>query len=123
MARKKTVFPANWVQMSDFRWTKNMAKKDRWACKIFIDSLMADIEKRDREIIDISRMFNDLQKSAKKDLIEMRDIKNKQLTDMQEENIEIRRLLAKEKCDNDTLSLITILCAIAVVVMWVICIL
>lgn len=84
---------------------------------------MADIEKRDREIIDISRMFNDLQKSAKKDLIEMRELKNKQLTEAQEENIEIRRLLAKEKCDNDTLSLITILCAIAVVVMWVICIL
>ena len=78
---------------------------------------MADIEKRDREIIDISRMFNDLQKSAKKDLIEMRELKNKQLTEAQEENIEIRRLLANEKCNNDALSLIAILCAIAVVVM------
>ena len=118
MARKKVEFPKQWVQMSEFRWTKNMTKRDRWACKIFIDGLLSDIEKRDREILMMSESFKKQLKDSKESLIALKQLKDKQIEEAREDYMEIRRLYAKEKCENTTLSAIAIICAAWAIAMW-----
>ena len=85
MARKKVEFPKQWVQMSEFRWTKNMTKRDRWACKIFIDWLLSDIEKRDREILMMSESFKKQLKDSKESLISLKQLKDKQIDEARED--------------------------------------
>ena len=119
MARKKVEFPKHWVQASDFKWTKDMTKRDRWFCKAYIDGLLSDIEKRDREILMMSESFKKQLKDSKESLIAVKQLKDKQIEEAREDYMEIRRLYAKEKCDNTTLQAIAIICATLTIAMWV----
>lgn len=119
MARKPTQFPKHWVQASDFKWTKDMTKRDRWFCKTYIDWLLSDIEKRDREILMMSESFKKQLKDSKESLLDVKHLKDKQIEEAREDYMEVRRLLAKQKWENTTLTLIAIICALWAVAMWV----
>lgn len=95
MARKATEFPAQWVQMSDFKWTKNMTKKDRWSCKIFIDWILADVEKRDREILDLWNELVEEHRSSMRKLSDLRDRKDFEIWSLKNKLAEMTALKLK----------------------------
>ena len=76
MARKPTQFPKEWVQITDFKWTSSMSKKDRWLCKTFIDWILSDVEKRDREILDLWNQLVEEHRSTMRKLANLRDRKD-----------------------------------------------
>ena len=95
MARKATEFPSQWVQMSDFRWTKSMAKKDWWMCKTFIDWILADVEKRDREIIDLWNQLVEEHRSTIRKLSDLRDRKDFEIWSLKSKLSEMTALKLK----------------------------
>ncbi len=95
MARKATKFPAQWVQMSDFKWTKNMTKKDRWSCKTFIDWILADVEKRDREILDLWNELVEEHRSTMRKLSDLRDRKDFEIWSLKNKLAEMTALKLK----------------------------
>ena len=95
MARKATEFPAQWVQMSDFKWTKNMTKKDRWSAKQFIDWILADVEKRDREILDLWNQLVEEHRSTMRKLADLRDRKDFEIWSLKSKLSEMTALKLK----------------------------
>lgn len=119
MGRKPIKFSEHWVQMSDFKRTKNMSKKNWGMCKNFIDWLLSDIEKRDREILSMSDIMKKQMKDAKESLIEMKRLKDKELKSAQIDFERIAGLYHRERDKNWTLVLIAIICALAAIWMWI----
>lgn len=97
MARKATEFPAQWVQMSDFKWTKNMTKKDRWSAKQFIDWILADVEKRDREILDLWNQLVEEHRSTMRKLSDLRDRKDFEIWSLKSKLSEMTALKLKSE--------------------------
>lgn len=97
MARKATEFPAQWVQMSDFKWTKNMTKKDRWSAKQFIDWILADVEKRDREILDLWNQLVEEHRSTMRKLADLRDRKDFEIWSLKSKLSEMTALKLKSE--------------------------
>ena len=95
MARKATEFPAQWVQMSDFKWTKNMTKKDWWSAKQFIDWILADVEKRDREILDLWNQLVEEHRSTMRKLSDLRDRKDFEIWSLKSKLSEMTALKLK----------------------------
>ena len=59
----------------------------------------------------MSESFKKQLKDSKESLIAVKQLKDKQIEEAREDYMEIRRLYAKEKCENTTLSAIAIICA------------
>ena len=108
MGRKKTEFPKHGVQMSDFKWTKDMAKKDRNVAKQYIDWLLSDIEKRDRWIKDLWEQLKEVNKLRARD-IELMWLEKRKITG----------LYNRQKQANDALIITTAICLVCTLVMWV----
>lgn len=53
-----------------------MTKKDRWLCKTFIDWILSDVEKRDRDIVELWNQLTDEHKSVIRKLADLRDRKD-----------------------------------------------
>lgn len=121
MARKATEFPAQWVQMSDFKWTKNMTKKDRWICKTFIDWILADVEKRDREILELWNELVEEHRSTMRKLADLRDRKDYEIWVWKKKATEFQALYEHENWKNATLVLITIIACLIMLWMWIYC--
>lgn len=119
MGRKAVKFSEHWVQMSDFRRTKNMSKKSWWACKIFIDWLLSDIEKRDREILMMSETMKKQMKDSKETILSMRELKDRQLESAQLDYERVVGLYHDEMNKNTGRTLLAIVCALAAIVMWI----
>jgi hypothetical protein len=121
MARKATEFPAQWVQMSDFKWTKNMTKKDRWICKIFIDWILADVEKRDREILDLWNELVEEKRSSMRKLADLRDRKDYEIWSFKKAAAKFQALYERENWKNTTLAIIAIIACLIMLWMWIYC--
>lgn len=121
MARKATEFPAQWVQMSDFKWTKNMTKKDRWICKTFIDWILADVEKRDREILELSNQLVEEHRSSMRKLADLRDRKDYEIWSFKKTAAKFQALYEHESWKNTTLAIIAIIACLIMLWMWIYC--
>lgn len=121
MARKATEFPAQWVQMSDFKWTKNMTKKDRWSAKQFIDWILADVEKRDREILDLWNELVEEKKSSMRKLADLRDRKDYEIWSFKKAAAKFQALYEHESWKNTTLAIIAIIACLIMLWMWIYC--
>ena len=121
MARKATEFPAQWVQMSDFKWTKNMTKKDRWSAKQFIDWILADVEKRDREILDLWNELVEEKRSSMRKLADLRDRKDYEIWSLKKTAAKFQALYVHENWKNTTLALIAIIACLIMLWMWIYC--
>lgn len=121
MARKATEFPAQWVQMSDFKWTKNMTKKDRWSAKQFIDWILADVEKRDREILDLWNELVEEKRSSMRKLADLRDRKDYEIWSFKKTAAKYQALYEHENWKNTTLAIIAIIACLIMLWMWIYC--
>ena len=121
MARKATEFPAQWVQMSDFKWTKNMTKKDRWSAKQFIDWILADVEKRDREILDLWNELVEEKRSSMRKLADLRDRKDYEIWILKKDMTKYQALYQHESWKNTTLAIIAIIACLIMLWMWIYC--
>lgn len=121
MARKATEFPAQWVQMSDFKWTKDMTKKDRWICKTFIDWILADVEKRDREILDLWNQLVEEHRSTMRKLSDLRDRKDYEIWILKKDMAKYQALYQHENWKNTMLALIAIIACLIMLWMWIYC--
>lgn len=121
MARKATEFPAQWVQMSDFKWTKNMTKKDRWSAKQFIDWILADVEKRDREILDLWNELVEEKRSSMRKLADLRDRKDYEIWSFKKAAAKYQALYEHESWKNTTLAIIAIIACLIMLWMWIYC--
>jgi ferric-dicitrate binding protein FerR (iron transport regulator) len=121
MARKATEFPAQWVQMSDFKWTKNMTKKDRWSAKQFIDWILADVEKRDREILDLWNELAEEHRSTMRKLADLRDRKDYEIWSFKKTAAKFQALYEHESWKNTTLAIIAIIACLIMLWMWIYC--
>lgn len=119
MARKATEFPAQWVQMSDFKWAKDMTKKNRWICKTFIDWILADVEKRDREILDLSNQLVEEQKSSMRKLADLRDRKDYEIWILKRDMAKYQALYQHENWKNTTLAALAIIACLLMLWMWI----
>ena len=119
MARKATEFPAQWVQMSDFKWTKNMTKKDRWSAKQFIDWILADVEKRDREILNLWNQLVEEQKSSMRKLADLRDRKDYEIWILKRDMAKYQALYQHENWKNTTLAVLAIIACLLMLWMWI----
>lgn len=119
MARKATEFPAQWVQMSDFKWTKNMTKKDWWVCKTFIDWILADVEKRDREILELSNQLVEEHRSSMRELADLRDRKDFEIWSLKSKLSEVTALKLKAEWNNTVEKTVMIISLIANIVLLV----
>lgn len=109
MARRPTEFPKNWVQMSDFKWTKTMSKQDRWFCKLYIDWILADVEKRDRAIMDMWEQLTKAKIDVNRKLGELRDRKDYEIWLLKKKLETNEALYKKEKSKNTSLALVAII--------------
>ena len=121
MARKATEFPPQWVQMSDFKWTKNMTKKDRWSAKQFIDWILADVEKRDREILDLWNELVEEKRSSMRKLADLRDRKDYEIWSFKKTAAKYQALYEHENWKNTTLAIIAIIACLIMLWMWIYC--
>ena len=121
MARKATEFQAQWVQMSDFKWTKNMTKKDRWSAKQFIDWILADVEKRDREILDLWNELVEEKRSSMRKLADLRDRKDYEIWSFKKTAAKYQALYEHENWKNTTLAIIAIIACLIMLWMWIYC--
>lgn len=119
MARKATEFPAQWVQMSDFKWTKNMTKKDRWSAKQFIDWILADVEKRDREILNLWNQLVEEQRSSMRKLADLRDRKDYEIWILKRDMAKYQALYQHENWKNTTLAVLAIIACLLMLWMWI----
>jgi len=121
MARKATEFPAQWVQMSDFKWTKNMTKKDRSIAKQYLDWILADVEKRDREILELSNQLVEEHRSSMRKLADLRDRKDYEIWSLKKTAAKFQALYEHESWKNTTLAIITIIACLIMLWMWIYC--
>lgn len=119
MARKATEFPAQWVQMSDFKWAKDMTKKNRWICKTFIDWILADVEKRDREILDLWNELVEKQKSFMRELTNLKDRKDYEIWILKRDMAKYQALYQHENWKNTTLAALAIIACLLMLWMWI----
>lgn len=117
MARKPTEFPAQWVQKSEFKWTKDMTQKDRWICKTFIDGILSDVEKRDRAIMDLWEELTKAKIDMREKLSDLRDRKEYEIWMLKKQIEENARLYAKAKWMNSLYLMRAIICSLLVIIM------
>ena len=119
MARKATEFPVQWVQMSDFKWTKNMTKKDRSIAKQYLDWILADVEKRDREILDLWNELVEEHRSSMRKLADLRDRKDYEIWSRKKKTTEYQALYEHESWKNTTLATLAIIACLITLWMWI----
>lgn len=121
MARKKTEFPTQWVQLSDFKRARYMTKKDWWLCKTFIDWILADVEKRDREILELWNEITEERRSTMRKLADLRDRKDYEIWTLKKTAAKFQALYEHENWKNTTLAIITIIACLIMLWMWIYC--
>lgn len=116
MARKATEFPAQWVQMSDFVWTKDMSKKNRSIAKQYIDWILADVEKRDRAILDMWEQLTKMKIDVNRKLQDVRDRKDYEIWMLKKRNAELQALYDKEKWRDTTSICVAIIASLIAII-------
>ena len=94
-----------------------MTKRDWKACKIFIDWLLADVENRDREILELSNQLVEEHRSSMRKLADLRDRKDYEIWSLKVKLTEISALKLESEWNNAASKTVMIISLIANIIL------
>lgn len=97
-----------------------MAKKDRGICKTYIDWILADVEKRDRAILDLWQELTKAKIDMNKKLGELRDKKDYEIWVLKSDIKRITALKLKAEQSDTAVKVVMIISLLLNIIAWII---